>query len=189
MTIKGIIITLVPLKEEFLEVMVMWRNNPLVSSTMFDRGIFTLQSQIDWYNKIKNDPTRKQFIIIANKSDKPIGAVNLMNIDNTNLHCDWGYYIGEDDFRMGGYSIEAEFLILKYAFTDLGMNKVYCQTLSYNTKVLSIHKKFGFITEGIQRQHYKENDKFSDVVIMSILKNEFYDSSKQIELLLNFYNR
>jgi UDP-4-amino-4,6-dideoxy-N-acetyl-beta-L-altrosamine N-acetyltransferase len=186
---EGILITLVPLKEEFLPVMVKWRNNPSVSSTMFDRGNFTIENQVDWYNKIKNDSSRKQFIIIDNKSGNPIGAVNLMNIDKANLHCDWGYYIGEDEFRMSGHSIEAEYMILKYAFNELSLNKVYCQTLSYNKKVLSIHKKFGFSTEGILRQHYKESDNFADVVLMSILKDEFQTSSKQIELLLNFYKR
>lgn len=189
MIIKGLLITLIPLKEKYLPLMVKWRNDPSVSKMLFDRGRFTLSKQKAWYEKIKKDKTRKQFIILENKNKKPIGAINLMNIDYKNLHCDWGYYIGEIDYRMGGYAIEAEYLILNYAFNNLGMNKVYCNTLSYNTKVINIHKKFGFSIDGILRQHYKENDKFTDIILMSILKDEFLESLNTINNLLDYYKR
>jgi UDP-4-amino-4,6-dideoxy-N-acetyl-beta-L-altrosamine N-acetyltransferase len=187
--VTGKIISFVKVDKKHLPLMVKWRNLPHVSGMLFDRTKFTLAKQTAWFEKTKKDKTRKQFIIVENKALKPIGAINLMNIDSKNLHCDWGYYIGESDYLMGGYAVEAEYLILKYAFENLGMNKIYCQTLSYNTKVVSTHSKFGFKTDGILRQHYKENDSFADVVLMSILKEEFYKSAEGIEKLLNLFNR
>jgi UDP-4-amino-4,6-dideoxy-N-acetyl-beta-L-altrosamine N-acetyltransferase len=189
MKVQGKIISFIHLKEEHLLLLAKWRNNPNVSSMLFDRGKFTIAKQRTWFEKNKKDKLRKQFIIVENKTQKPIGTVNLMNIDYENLHCDWGYYIGEAQYRMGGHAVEAEYLILKYAFCELGMNKVYCQTLSYNSKVISIHSKFGFKTDGILREHYKENGSFSDVVLMSILKDEFYKYANDIETLLNFFKR
>lgn len=189
MKIKGFIISFIPVLEEHLPLMVKWRNNQNVSGMLFDRGKFTLAKQKTWFEKTQKDKTRRQFIIVENKTEKPIGAINLMNIDVHNLHCDWGYYIGETEYRMGGYAVEAEYLILKYAFDKLKMNKVYCQTFSYNAKVISNHEKFGFKHDGILREHYKENGNYSDVVLMSILKSEFKKSSKEIETLLRFFNR
>jgi len=189
MKYSGFLISFVPVKEEHLKQMVKWRNNPNVSGMLFDRGKFTLSKQKKWFEKSKKDTTRKQFIIIENKTKKPIGAINLMNIDYANLHCDWGYYIGETEYRMGGFAIEAEYMILKFAFEQLGMNKVYCQTFAYNTKVISTHSKFGFVVEGTLRQHYKEYDSFTDVILMSILKSEFNNSAEEIEKLLEFFKR
>lgn len=188
--LKGILISFVQVKENHLPLMVKWRNDQAVSSMLFDRGKFTHAKQKTWFEKSKKDKSRKQFIIVENKNNFPIGAINLMNIDYKNLHCDWGYYIGETSYRMGGYSIEAEYLILEYAFQNLGMNKVYCQTLAYNSKVIGIHTKFGFKIDGTLRKHYKENNNsFTDVVVMSILKEEFEKSSDEIKKLLSFYKR
>ncbi len=187
--LKGNLISFVPVKASHLALMVKWRNDPNVSNMLFDRRKFTLAKQKKWFEESKKSKSRKQFIIIENKNSTPIGAINLMNIDKKNLHCDWGYYIGEISFRMGGYAIEAEYMILKYAFEILRMNKVYCQTFSYNNKVISIHTKFGFKTDGVLRQHYKENNSYADIVIMSILKEEFYTTSKEIVHLLNYYKR
>jgi UDP-4-amino-4,6-dideoxy-N-acetyl-beta-L-altrosamine N-acetyltransferase len=189
MKLTGKIISLIPLHKKHLPLMVKWRNNPSVSEMMFDHRRFTLKKQLKWFETIKGDSSRKQFIIIENKGGKPIGAINLMSIDKKNGNCDWGYYIGEDDYRMGGYSVEAEYLILKYAFETLDMHKVYCQTFSYNKKVISNHAKFGFTTDGIMRQHYKIKEGYADIFIMSILKEEFWSAAGTIEQLLNIFDR
>ncbi|MEW6195430.1 MAG: UDP-4-amino-4,6-dideoxy-N-acetyl-beta-L-altrosamine N-acetyltransferase [Bacteroidota bacterium] len=187
--LKGNLISFIPVNESHLALMVRWRNDLNVSNMLFDRGRYTLTKQKKWFEKSKKDKSRKQFIIIENKNSTPIGAINLMQIDRKNFHCDWGYYIGETSFRMGGFAVEAEYMILKYAFEKLKMNKVYCQTLSYNNKVINIHNKFGFKTDGVLRRHYKEKKSYTDVVLMSILKGEFFEASKEIEKLLKFYRR
>lgn len=189
MIIGGSLISFVELKEEHLPLMVNWRNKPFIANTMFDRSDFTLEKQIKWFEKIKHDDSRKQFIVIDNKTSTPIGAINLMHIDSTHQNCDWGFYIGEEAFRMGGHAIEAEYLILKYAFEAINLHKVYCQTFSHNKKVISVHTKFGFMIDGVLRQHYKIGDNFEDVVVMSILKNEFYKSAPIIENILTIYGR
>ena len=189
MEIKGKLISLVEVRESHLHLMVKWRNDPTVSKYLFDQTEFTIEKQKIWFNKIKNDNTRFQFIILENKNNRAIGAVNLMQIDYLNLHTDWGYYIGEKEFKMGGYGVEAEYLILKFAFDELNLNKVYCQTLSENTKVISNHTKFGFKVEGTLREHYKGGDNFFNVTVQSILKNEFEEVRNNIEKLINYFNR
>lgn len=189
MKIEGLLISFVPVEVEHLPLMVKWRNDPFVANTMFDREKFTLEKQTVWFKKTRNDDTRIQFIILDKKTKAPIGAINLMHIDKVNGNCDWGYYIGEENFRMGGYAIEAEYLILKYAFEQIGLHKVYCQTFAYNRKVISIHSKFGFATDGVLRQHFKSENGFEDVVVMSLLRSEFGKTSITIEALLKIYDR
>lgn len=189
MSMIGNIVILENLKEEHLEIMVKWRNDPDVSRYMFNQGVFTLEKQTEWYNKIINDETRKQFIILEKKTLTPIGALNIMDIDYTNSNADWGYYIGETGYRMGGFAVEAEYLMLKYAFEILGLNKIYCRTLSNNMKVVSNHKKFGFSIEGVLRKHHKDGEDYLDVYFMSIFKEEFYRKKPELEKLLSIFNR
>lgn len=189
MAITGNIVILDEIKEEYLQKMVEWRNNPEVAKYMFDRGTFTLDNQKRWFGKIVNDATRKQFIILDKKSGAPVGAINLMDIDYSHSRADWGYYIGEVSYRMKGHAVEAEYLLLQYAFESLGLNKVYCQTLSNNMKVVSNHKKFGFQIDGILRKHHFDGSEYLDVYVMSIFKEEFAERKPALEKLLSIFSR
>ena len=40
-------------------------------------------------------------------------------------------------------------------------------------KVMTFHKRYGFKQDGILRQELYKNGKYKDVIIMSILKEEF----------------
>ena len=62
---------------------------------------------------------------------------------------------------------------MEYAFDVQNMHKVYYESLDYNKKVISIHKKFGFKYDGIKRQHVFKKWEMNNLVLMSVLKKEF----------------
>jgi len=189
MSVTGNLVILEDIKKEHLDSMVKWRNDPEVSKYMFDQGVFTIEKQMLWYSSVIKDETRKQYTILEKKTGRPIGSINLMSIDFANSHADWGYYIGERIYRMGGYAVESEFLLLCYAFETLGLNKIYCRTLSNNMKVVSNHKNFGFSVDGILRRHHFDGKEYLDVYVMSILKEEFAAKKQELENLLSIFNR
>ena len=45
-----------------------------------------------------------------------------------------------------------ETLALDYAFNELKINRLECEVLEFNSKVISFHKKFGFQEEGRKKQ-------------------------------------
>jgi diamine N-acetyltransferase len=63
--------------------------------------------------------------------------------------------------------------LLGYAFHDLGLNKVYLQVFTTNTKARRLYTKLGFRTEGTLRAHYFVNGAFHDMLSMSMLREEF----------------
>jgi RimJ/RimL family protein N-acetyltransferase len=69
--------------------------------------------------------------------------------------------------------VEAELLILQYAFHHLGLNRLYCEVLAGNTRVLEIHKRLGFREEGRQRQAIYKAGSFQDVVSLAMLREDY----------------
>tara|TARA_A100001015_G_scaffold313508_1_gene420884 strand:+ start:499 stop:921 length:423 start_codon:yes stop_codon:yes gene_type:complete len=130
-----------------------------------------------------SDPSKSLWVVEALKKD--IGLVWLEDISEKNSKAEFGFYIGEEVSLNTGVAIFAEHFMLEHAFHKLGLNKVYCETLAQNNSVLTLHQKFGFQKDGILRQHVEKNGIFHDVVVMSILQDEFTKSEQPIKELIS----
>lgn len=164
-----------------------WRMQPEVTKYMYTDPVITSEQQAKWYEKIKKDPSVKYWIINVNSID--IGVLNLTNIDYQNSHCSWGYYIADDRFKGKGLAKIIEVNVYEYVFYLLKMNKLWCEVLEFNSKVVSLHQKFGSEIEGTLREHVFKNGKYFDVIRMSITKrkwetirNQFITNYSNIEI-------
>ena len=63
--------------------------------------------------------------------------------------------------------------MITYVFDDLGLNKLRCEVLETNAKVISMHEKFGFRREAFYRQHIKKDGIVHNVVGLALLKSEW----------------
>ena len=75
----------------------------------------------------------------------PIGEVILKNIDQERKHCTLGISMQSDTYKNKGYGTQAEKLTLRYAFTELGMDKVLADALVTNARSRHVLEKVGFI--------------------------------------------
>ena len=75
----------------------------------------------------------------------PIGEVILKNIDRAHKHCTLGISMQSDAYKNKGYGTQAEKLTLKYAFAELGMEKVLADALVTNTRSQHVLEKVGFV--------------------------------------------
>jgi RimJ/RimL family protein N-acetyltransferase len=64
-------------------------------------------------------------------------------------------------------------LLLRYAFEELGLNRVGLSAFDFNGEAISAYEKLGFVVEGRYRQAIKRNSGFHDAILMSILKSEW----------------
>ena len=72
-----------------------------------------------------------------------------------------------------GYGTEAISIMLDMAFDKYDMNRVAIGVVGMNTNALSFYKKIWFKQEGIQEQGYFYNNKYSDFIMMRILRDEW----------------
>jgi UDP-4-amino-4,6-dideoxy-N-acetyl-beta-L-altrosamine N-acetyltransferase len=170
--LRGNLVNLVALEATRLEVVRKWRTSPDVYEYLFDFQFISPEQQKNWYEKTLSDPGR-QLLLIEDQQANPLGLVQLARIDFRNRSAEWGFFIGNTESRYGGHAAETEFLVLKYAFDYLNLNKLYCFTFAFNQKVLSVHSRFGFQTEGVLKEHIYHRGKYEDVVIMSIFRHNY----------------
>jgi UDP-4-amino-4,6-dideoxy-N-acetyl-beta-L-altrosamine N-acetyltransferase len=185
--ISGKLVIIQGIEREHLPLLKAWRNNPEVYSTLFEHELLTDTHQERWYQRLLDRTDQRQWLITTTDAT-PIGVIGFSQLDWRNRSAEWGFYIGEMDYRMGGYAAEAEFLLLDYGFNHLNLHRIWCRTFAFNKKVLAMHKRFQFQQEGMLRESAYHNGSYENVVLMGILKTEFNKHRSTFESLFNHFN-
>ena len=95
------------------------------------------------------------YAVCLKENGKPIGSVGLHRNDLAERDDEYelGYWIGKP-FWGRGLIPEASRELLRYAFEDLGMNRIWCGYYDGNEKSRRVQEKLGFVfhhtTEGLE---------------------------------------
>ncbi len=104
-------------------------------------------------------------------NNKIIGMIGLNGI-NQDKSAEIGYWIDEDEQGRGIVS-EATKRIVTQGFNELNLNRIGLRCAVINTKSCAIPARLGFKKEGVLRQSVLVENKFLDMEIWSILKEEW----------------
>jgi RimJ/RimL family protein N-acetyltransferase len=118
-------------------------------------------------------PMDDSFAIHVKDEDEPVGVISLMNISEANESAELSVIVGHPDDRHRGYGTEAIELLLRYAFEELGLNRVALSAFDFNGEAIAAYEKLGFAVEGRYRQAIKRDSRFHDAILMSIMKGEW----------------
>lgn len=159
------------LSEADTENIVKWRNAPKVRKNLYSQNELTAEQHLNYFKNVVQLGKCRQYIIVADGRD--IGTIFIKNIDPSNHKGEYGIFIGEENAYGKGYSLPATLQILDIAFTELKLNRVYLTVIQGNMPAISTYKRAGFHEEGILRQDYYRDGKYYDVVMMSVLIDEW----------------
>ena len=101
------------------------------------------------------------YAVCLKENGQPIGSVGLHHNDlaEQDDECELGYWIGKP-FWGQGLIPEASREMLRHAFEDLGMSRVWCGRYDGNEKSRRVQEKLGFVyhhtTEGINVRQMNE---------------------------------
>lgn len=117
-------------------------------------------------------PERYPFSVRTLADDKLIGFLGLW-VDL--IHSDaWvGLGIGDRDFWSKGYGTDMMKIALRYAFLELGLQRVSLGLHEYNPRALRSYEKAGFRLEGRTRKDILREGKRTDTLWMGILREEW----------------
>jgi UDP-4-amino-4,6-dideoxy-N-acetyl-beta-L-altrosamine N-acetyltransferase len=109
---------------------------------MYSDHAISPEEHTHWFAGLASDPARAYWIIEMDHA--PVGLANLYDI--TADDCAWAYYLADPATRGRGVGAYVELTMLDKVFTELGLQRLYCEVLEDNEAVWKLHQSFGFET-------------------------------------------
>lgn len=123
-------------------------------------------------DKLSN--TRRAFTIIDKETGLIAGSSSLGNISIYDLRAEIGWSWLGKNFRSTGINRHAKYAMMKYAFDELGFERIEFKTDVLNERARQGLRKVGGIEEGILRSHMKMwNNRRRTSIYYSVLKQEW----------------
>lgn len=107
--------------------------------------------------------------IITLKDDTPIGLLAFLDYDKDQNKAELRKLIGEPAHRSKGYGKEATKLWIQYGISNLGLHKIYLNTLQTNVRNIRLNEELGFRVEGILRNECFIDGKYHDLLRMGLV--------------------
>jgi ribosomal-protein-alanine N-acetyltransferase len=117
------------------------------------------------------------FAIVLRTSAQLIGSIGLRIVPRFE-RAELGYWIGRQYWR-NGYCTEAGRAILQYGFSVLRLNRIHASHLTRNPASGRVIQKLGMLHEGCARQHAKRWDRFEDLELYGIIKDQCIRNTEQ----------
>jgi RimJ/RimL family protein N-acetyltransferase len=130
---------------------------------------------VDNFYKGRSLQNTAEFSILDKSNKILIGRCMLTDIDLINKKSMCMMYIDDRNCRDSGYGTEAMRLLMKFAFEDLGLNRLGAWVFDFNKYAIRCFKNCGMKVEGIMREGIYRDGKYQDVYFMGVLKNEYVE--------------
>lgn len=151
------------------------RNQPEVRRNMYTSHLIGEREHFAWIEGLKTD-ARTLFSAVA-YGGRIIGGISLNSISHADKRADWAFYL-DGDTQGKGLGSALEFKFLDYALADL--QKLNCEVLAFNAPVIKMHKRFGFVEEGIRRRHILKDGEAHDVYLLGITAEEWQQARESL---------
>jgi diamine N-acetyltransferase len=112
------------------------------------------------------------YAIIDQDDDVYLGTVSLKNIDIENGTAEYAIVVRREA-QGHGVAHKATELILKKAFFEIGLRRVYLSVYSNNYSAIKLYEKCGFKFEGEFRNHFIIENEYVGWKWYGILKEEY----------------
>lgn len=107
--------------------------------------------------------------VITLTNSKAIGLLAFLDFDKTQLKAELRKLIGEPEYRGKGLAKEATRCWIEHGFANLGLRKIYLNTLDTNFRNIRLNEELGFKVEGILRNECYFDGEYHDILRMSLI--------------------
>lgn len=111
------------------------------------------------------------FVVLRRQGSVLIGNVGL-RIEAEHRRAELGYWIGVPHWGQG-YASEASLAVLRFAFEELGLHRVFANHFRRNPASGRVLEKLGMTYEGRMRSHVLKWDSFEDLECYGILQSDW----------------
>ena len=111
-----------------------------------------------------------EFAITLRDNGALIGAI-MLAVEQRHSRAELGYWIGVP-YWGNGYCTEAARAMLEFGFNTLGLNRIHAVHFARNPASGRVLQKIGLRREGCFRQHVLKWDRFEDLEVYGILRDD-----------------
>lgn len=160
-----------------------WVNDPDVTAGL---TLFLPMSNTDeekWFESTMQRPQEEKPLAIEIRHGKGwrlIGNCGFFDIDWITRSAEVGIMIGDKSVWGKGYGAEVMLLLQRHGFETLNLNRVYLRVHADNQRAVRAYEKTGFAHEGRLRQAVFKNGRYGDVLLMSVLREEWNARTEEV---------
>ena len=127
------------MSEDDLLTVLSWRNHPSVKRFMLSSTDISQEEHRAWFQRVSQDNTRAVLIYV--KEDQPLGFVQFSGIYDA-CGTEWGFYASPNAPKGTGFALGQA--AIRFAFTQLAVDKIIGHVLEHNAASSRFHEKLGF---------------------------------------------
>ncbi|MDE7224669.1 MAG: GNAT family N-acetyltransferase [Acetatifactor sp.] len=161
-----------PMTYEDTDLIVAWRNQEEVRRNFIYQALFTRESHHAWIRDMVNTGKVVQMMICEAGTELPVGSVYLRDIDRQHRKAEYGIFIGGEGARGRGYGTLAARLMIRYAFEELKLHRLFLRAFAENRQAIRSYEKAGFVQEAYLHDDVCIDGVYRDIVLMGIWKRE-----------------
>tara|TARA_B100001142_G_C14137527_1_gene579333 strand:- start:128 stop:649 length:522 start_codon:yes stop_codon:yes gene_type:complete len=154
-----------------LKLLVEWRNSQHVYPYNTQYFLLNSKIQIEWFNQLQRDNSKKMFMILFGKIK--IGICGLIDIDYENKNAKIAIIIGKKSFQEKGIGTIVISHLLKYGFEKLQLHRINSEVIEYNEKSINLFEKSQFKLDASYRDAIWRENRWWNMISMSIFKEDF----------------
>ncbi len=150
------------------------------------QNIYHLQKWLPWATDDYSVETAKDFIkmnlngFAKNEfpsffifyENKLVGGIGFNNVNKSDQNAEIGYWLSEDAQGIGTVSKCCR-EVINLGFNELNLNRIVIRCATGNIKSQAIPERLEFQKEGISRQSAKLHGEFINLIVYSMLKEEW----------------
>ena len=121
---------------------------------------------------VENQRAEPYAWVIENENGALLGAIRIHSVNHADMRANLAVGILNESELGKGYGTEAIRVLAAHAFDTMGLHRLSCRVLAFNTRAVAAYKKLGFVEEGRERQSARIGNTWEDDVIMGLLAQD-----------------
>ncbi|MGO3181700.1 MAG: GNAT family N-acetyltransferase [Aequorivita sp.] len=142
-------------------------------------GLENLKAYIDLALEARKAETAYPFIVFDKSSQQIAGSTRFYDFQKKHNNVQLGYTWYGKEFQGTGLNKQCKLLMLEFAFEKLGIDRVEFRADAKNERSVAAMKSIGCIVEGVLRSNCVAPKGRRDSIVLSILKDEWFDGVKK----------
>jgi [ribosomal protein S5]-alanine N-acetyltransferase len=163
-----------------LEALYQQKNDPLVAQFLggFSLG-YSRADLADWLEFHRQQKNEMLWTIADLQSDACLGHVGLYKLDHRVRSAEFAILLGAKDRWGKGIGRDVTRFVVDYGFTMLNLNRIELSVLEHNSRARRLYQSLGFREEGLLRQAQYKEGQYLNLVLMALLREEYFPGTKQ----------